>query len=72
MSILWWLASLPYPSFFLIVTSATILVSVLLILVAFSEDAARRVIRVIKAAGEKQQYVRCPRCRLKIHKGGWQ
>ena len=71
MSILGWLALLPYSKFFLLVIAATILVIVLLVLIVLPEEATRRFIRSIKATRMKQQHIKRPRCRSKSRKGGW-
>lgn len=70
LSILEWLGSLPLPAFFLLVICCVILLFALLVLIALSEKATKRLIRVIRVITGKQQhtsYTRCPRCHLKVY-----
>lgn len=71
MSILEWLVSIPFPVLFLIAICVALLLLVLLVLVACSENAAERVIRVIRAARTRRECIGyCPRCRSIVRRRG--
>lgn len=63
MDILGWLATVPYPVLLWMVICTFLLLLSLLILIALSEKATGRVVRVIEAFRGEHGSERCPRCR---------